>query len=146
MKIVCLHGYFMFYEDKPGEIALFNSRYNQDLCAKDDYYTFKGLKTVPEYSIKGATFMNLTALETYTGKPFEIFRKNGFVYNFLLKTIALKAANGSYFKPINVGSFNYDVGLVMPGSFSDDSRKITGYTCKFDFDGALFKYTEFYYD
>ena len=146
MRIVCNHGYFKFFEEKQGEIAKFNTRYGQDLKFVNDYYTFTGLSELNNYSIKGALYSNMVSTKTYAGEPWEIMRQNGFVFNFVLGVLSNILITGNFFKPVNVGAFKYSEGLVLPGSYSYDARKVTGYTCRFDFDSALYRYTEFYYE
>jgi hypothetical protein len=146
LKIDCLHGYYYIREDKAGEIAKFNSLYDQSLTPKDDYYTFGPLIDLPDYSITGKLFGTLIATETYYGPMHEIFRANGFVYNFVIRAMAPILISGNYFKPVDVGEYMFSEGLVIPGSYRDDSRKITGYSCRFDTYSYLYKYTQFYYD
>jgi hypothetical protein len=146
MIIKCNHGYYKFYEETPEEIAKFNTFYGQDLTAKDDYYTFAALKDLEKYSIKGALYGALTALESFEGEIWEVMRKNGFVYDFLNKVLSFKSITGGYFKARQLYGFNVHTGLLLPGSFSDDNIKITGYHCKVSLSNLIFNYTEFFYE
>jgi hypothetical protein len=147
MKIVCINGYYKFYEDKAGEIAQFNSRFSQDIKHYKDYYTFSTLANLPEYSLKGKLFSGLIATKTFFGEPWEILKANNFTYNFSTKLISYITLTGSFIKPVQLGNYKYTSGLILCGSITDtNSTKITGYTCKYDIDSALFKYSEFYYD
>jgi hypothetical protein len=144
MKIICLHGYYKFYEESVGEIAKYNGTYGKDLTAHEDFFTFPNLIDIPEYSIKGKAFSNTIATANFYGKLWELFEANGFAYDFVNELIANINTLGQYFKKYqSTYGFWFSTGLILPGSFSDDGIIIKGYHCTFDFSSLLYKYTEF---
>jgi hypothetical protein len=147
VKITCLHGYFIVNETNEGEIARFNSRYGMDLTAKDSYYTFDAIKNAPEYSILGAPYLNLAATKTYSDKVWNIFHQNGFIYDFQLKVLRPIASITNTIKLSRMYSYWYSNanGLILPGSITNESKKVTGYQCYFDFRTLNFFYSELFY-
>jgi hypothetical protein len=145
MKITCLHGYFIIREDYSGEVARFNSLYGMDLTAKDDYYTFTPIKEAPTYSIFGKAYLNLLAIKTYEGNPWEVFEQNLFIYDPTLKIIKPISLVTSIVELTRNKSTYSTKGLILPGSISTEGNKITGYQCQFYFDTLEFIYTEFFY-
>lgn len=145
MKVTCQHGYFMFREDRPGEVARFNSYFDQDLTAKDDYYTFAALVDAPEYSIIGSSYLGLVATATFQGKPWEVMRANGFVYSFiagLFLPLATVSGKVDFVKRNDYFSSN---GLIQPGYGNNSWSQITGYSADIKLDSWVFNYTEFFY-
>src|ERR1044072_7449486 len=82
MKIRCVDGYFMFREQRVGEISDFISLFKLDLVSKEDYFTFAVLADAPNYALAGAPYLNATAIKTFAGRPWEVMRENDLVYNF----------------------------------------------------------------
>ena len=146
MKILCVHGYFYFYEEESGEVATFNSYYNQDLTLNADHYTFAALKELSNYSIEGNVYGDSLATKTYTGEIYEILRQNNLVYNFLLKVTVNKNTIATLVKPIKSYKFYIYNGLILPGSFQSDNKLILGYTCKVNLKELIYRYGEFSYD
>ncbi len=141
MTIDCLHGYFIFREDRSGEISEFMSLYDGlVLEKKDDYYTFSSLVAAPEYSVAGVTYLGAQTTETYEGKPWEIFEANGLIYNFELdqvqlinevtQRVSIKTAKNYFITP----------GLILPGAVTEDGTRVTDYAARYSF--LKFRYSE----
>ena len=145
MRIVCNHGYFFFYEDASGEVSKFNTIYGQDLVLCGNYYTFTALKNLPNYVLKGKPYGGVLATKTYKGEPYEIMRKNNLVYNPLTKMITNKLLSGELIEPKKAYNFYVLNGLITPGCYETDLRKILGFTCRVDMKELIYRYTGFNY-
>lgn len=142
MQIRCDHGYFFFRESKVGQISAFMSIFGLDLVAKDDYYTFETLFDSDDFSIKGSEYLGSVATVTYAGRPWEVMRENGLVYDFtqdlvvpietIVTTVEISEAANYFLSP----------GLILPGSVRDDGSRVTDYSAWYLFDSAKFKYSE----
>jgi len=146
MIITCLHGYFMFKEETNGEIARFNTYYDQDLKHQDDYYTFDALTDFPEYCVLGKPIINLPAITTYVGRPWEILEENKFVYSYLTGFILPLYASAIIIEYTETLEYVYNMGLIQPGNITKMGKIITGYQCRLDLKTLVFKYTELFYD
>jgi hypothetical protein len=149
MKIVCLHGYFIVTEHAVGDIATFNSLYEQDLTAKDDHYTFSAISDVPLYSLLATPFLGNTAIQTYADhRPWELFRKNQLVYNFLTGQVVPIASQMTYITELNrvKPAYLQSKSLFMPGSVTTDWQQITGYVCSFDVKSSNYYYSDIFYE
>lgn len=146
MKIDCLNGYFIFRESACGDAAKFNSYFSQDLTALDTYYTFSALVDMPSYSLLGAIFLSTTATATYEGRPWELFRENGLVYNFISKAVVPTVSVTSKVSPLRLNSGYAANGLIMPGSITPDWLRVTGYRAHLDTETFEFQYSELFYE
>ncbi len=148
MNIICKHGYFIVREDKFGEVARFNSIYNQDLGLKDDYYTFDFLREAESYSLLAIPYLGVPAIALYEGKPWEIMEANGFIYDFTAKIVKPIATVLNQTDPIRLREGYMLSGLVLPGSWTTEDKQITGYSCSLEIlysPSFKFYYTGFEY-
>jgi hypothetical protein len=137
-----LHGYFVFEEQRAGEVSDFMRLFEVDLVRKDHYFTFEDLEDAPDYSIAGAPLLNTVAIATFAGLPWEVFEQNELVYDFttgllvpllsITRIVSLKAAGNYFVSP----------GLILPGSLTDEGTRVTAYASWFSFDTMKFKYSE----
>ncbi len=142
MRVKCFHGYFIFSETKVGQISDFIARYGLDIVAKDDYYTFSDLEDAPDYSLTGATFLSTVAVETFEGKPWEVFEANGMVYNF---STGLIVPIDSVIETVQIlTSKNHFIanGLILPGSLTAEGLRVRDYSAWFSRDTLRFTYSE----
>lgn len=143
MKIRCIHGYFIIEEDSTGEVARFMSLYNGiEIVSKGQYFTFSPLLEAFELSIKGTSYVGATSTKTFSGKPWEVMKANGLVYNFntgkmvLLESITDRAM-------INRASdYFWTEGLLLPGSLNEQGLRVLDYVAGYDFRGNKFKLAE----
>lgn len=147
MKLDCIHGYFIFNETKSGQISNFMSLTGLSLVQKDTYYTFEALQDAKQYSLVASPYLGVPALVNFEGKPWEIFEENGFVYDFSLGLVrpilsivqktSVKQAGNTFWSP----------GLILPGSVTDDGRRVKGYSAWYSRDRAPngWRYTAVYY-
>lgn len=145
MKVTCIHGYFIVTEDEPGDIAKFNSHYDQDLVRKDWYYTFQALADIPTESILGKPFLNLVGLKTYAGKPWHLMEQNGFVYDFINGLLVPIASVVAKVDPVQLLDGYSTGGLIQPGSISKTWQRISGYRGHVDCEYFTFDYSELVY-
>lgn len=141
MKIKCLHGYFIFEEERIGEVSRFISRFGIPIVQKDDQFTFEALENAPDYSIKGAPFMGTVATKTFEGRPWEVFEANGFVFNFNTGLISPIAQITQSMKLSVAGNYFVGDGLILPGSVLSSGSKIKSYFGWFSFDTMAFRYS-----
>lgn len=117
------------------------------LVPYEEYFTFEKLINPPEYSIKAGTYLGATCLKTYSGKPWEIFKENGFVFNFITDQVVQKSTINNPILLDVAGSGRYFIsnGLILPGSLTD-AGKITSYTAFYSFEKSRFRYSEVTHD
>lgn len=142
MRLKCIHGYFIFQETKVGQISDYMSLTGLSIVAKHDYFTFEFLKDAPEYSLTGKSYLGVPAVATYEGNPWEVFEENGFVYNFatglvvpiasIVQKTVVKLAGNRYVSP----------GLILPGSLTDEGKRVKGYAAWYSRDRQSWLYTE----
>jgi hypothetical protein len=109
-------------------------------------FTFDFLKTAKRYSILGADYLGLPAVDTYAGEPWEVMRANSFVYNINTDEVV---AISSITQRVEVArSENYFVssGLILPGALTDDGSRVKDYSAWYLFDRQIFRYSEVSHD
>lgn len=141
MKVKCLHGYFIFEELRAGQVSEFISYLGISLVPKDNYYTFDFIKNIPDYSIEGVSFLNLSASKTFEGKPWEIFEANNFIYDFNLNQLRLISTVTLQTKVLIAGNRFISQGLIMPGSTTQNGR-VKNYSAWYSRDTQRWLYTE----
>ncbi len=142
MQVNCLHGYFIFQEQRAGEVSDFTSMFGLTLVRKDNYFTFDDISEAPDFSIAGKPYLDTLAIKTFAGKPWEIFEANELIYNYdtglmvpiesITQLISLDVA----------GNFYISAGLILPGSVTDDGSRVKDYAAWFSVDNLKFKYSE----
>lgn len=142
MRIKCLHGYFIFEESKAGQVADLINLFGFALSLKDGYYTFSSLAAAPEFSILGDTYLGALATKTFEGKPWEVMRENGLVYDFSKDQVVPII---SVTQPIELSSTNryfLSNGMILAGSLTDEGSRVKDYAAHYSFELAKFKYSE----
>lgn len=135
MRVLCRHGHLAFYETYAGEIAYFMDYYGVELERDGEFFTFPLLRGAPDYSLAGKPYRGILAVKTFAGKPWDILRENGFVYNISTKTLVPKATVLTTFNPVDAGGYYTHEGpLIQPGSWVD-GKQILSYDAAY---GAKF--------
>lgn len=145
MKTRCLHGYFIFEETKSGQLSDFMSYSGLKLTPRGPYFTFDFLAFAPRYSIQGKPYLNLTATKTFEGEPWEVFAANGFAFDFttdLLKPILTVTQLVSI---KTVGHRFISNGLILPGSVTDDGKRVKDYAAHYSKETLRWLYSEVTY-
>lgn len=144
MKIICQNGFYKFFPQEIGDIVRFNAKYSVDLVECDDYFTFKALADLPNYSFVGHPYSLLIGTTNYAGKREEVMAENG--YTFFLKTQTLVPKN-SFFQYIDYNYSNYIVSEFLPQAFAFDKNKIriSGFVAFLDLDFFKYKIEKFFY-
>lgn len=142
MRIDCLHGYFKFNEVRQGQISAFMSVYDLVLVKDRDFYTFETLKDAPLYAIKDKTYLGATVTQTYEGNPWEILEQNGLVFDFTSDSVVPKASITTRVIITQLDSSYLSEGLILPGSVTDDGKRVINYSAWFFPDTKRFKYSE----
>lgn len=131
MKVNCQHGFFIFEEEDPGEVSMFMETFKDiELVSYGRYFTFDDLGNAPDYSIIGKPLIDIPAIKTFEGEPWEVFEANGFVYDFstgLVRPInsvtqltSITQAGNILLSPGN--------GLILPGSITKSGARIKSYS------------------
>lgn len=145
MKIKCLHGFFIFEETSVGQASDFISLTGLDLVPWENHFTFSFLENAPSYSIEGKDLLGFTATKTYAGKPWEVFKANGVIYDFnagILKPISTITQKA----PVTVaGNALYSPGLILPGSLTDESLRVMNYAAWYSRQRQRYLYSEVSY-
>lgn len=142
MKIKCVSGYFIFEETYPGDLSDFVSLFDLELVSKDHYFTFAELLDAPDFSLIGTKYLDADATANFEGKPWDVMKENGLVFNFNELEVVPVAA---IFQQIEVNralSYFVQDGLILPGSLTDGGKRVTDYSAHFSKDTMLFKYSE----
>ncbi len=128
MKVKCLHGYFLFHETRPGQIADFISMTGIDMSPVGNQYTFDDLSTAPSYSIIGKNYLDVTAIKTFEGNVWEVFEANKFVYDFSTGLIVPIDSITTQVKiELSLNRYLSD-GLIIPGSVTKSGQRVKNYS------------------
>lgn len=90
MKIFCRHGFYTFEAESLDDQAYFESSTGLKLVPYGDRLTFAPLAELPEVSVQGQPYGNLTAKVNFCGTPAEVLRANGFVFDISTQALADK--------------------------------------------------------
>lgn len=147
MRVLCRHGHFAFYPRTAADISKFSNFFDVTLKRERDYYTFSGLYGAKNYSLALKPYLNLPALKTYEGEPWEVMKENNFVYSLTLGLIVPKLAIISLVELPLIG-FYYRAGgsLLQPGSRTKLGRQILSYSGEFVGEGYSLNVSEFDYE
>lgn len=107
MQVFCEHGFYTFSPESMDDKAYFESNMGVRLVRMGERLTFEELANLPDFSIKGAPYGNLTATVNFAGHPADVLRANGFVFDIdnlklvdltdITKRVALYSqVNGAY--------------------------------------------------
>lgn len=142
MKINCRHGFFIFEESRGGELSEFVSLFGLELEARGSYFTFSDLVDAPDFSIKGKKYLDLPALTTFAGEPWEIFEANEWVYNYDTGLLTPIASITQMVTIQEAGRYFISQGLILPGSLTAEGKRVKDYAAWFSPDTLKFKYSE----
>lgn len=143
MRIRCLHGFFLFDEDRSGELSDFASLIDFDLVPYGPHgYTFDFLKNAPKHAIAGNTYLGANATTTFEGKPWEIMRENGLIYNFNKGLVEPIESVTKLVEITRAQNYYLSQGLILPGSLTVEGQRVTDYSARFSLDSQVFKYSE----
>lgn len=147
MRVVCRHGHFAFYPRRSSDIYQFATSFDVELVREEDYFTFDALAGADKYSILGKPYLNLPALKTYEGNPWDVLRENDYVYSLSLGLIVPKLSILGIAE-ISQQSFYYvtNVPLLQPGVRTVLGQQILSYSGEFYDDKFYFRILEFDYE
>jgi hypothetical protein len=145
MIIICQKGFYKFFPQEVLDISIFKRRYGVDLVECEDYFTFKVLAELPNYSFVGHPYSGLLGTVNYAGNREEVMAENG--YTFYQKTQTLVPKN-SFIEYLNYDISNYIVSQFLPQPFAFDKNKkrITGFSGLVDLDFMKYKIERFFYE
>ena len=144
MRVLCRSGHFAFYPRNASDLAQFSNYFDVTLKRERDYYTFEGLYGAESYSLTLKPYLNLPALETFEGDPWDVMKENGFVYSLALGIIVPKLAIISIVEVPLVG-FYFRAGgsLLQPGSRTLTGDLIMSYSGEFVDEGLSLRISEY---
>lgn len=145
MKVRCLHGFFLFEEIKAGEVSDWASYSGLSLVPHGTYFTFEALSLAPRYSIQGAPLLNLTSTKTFEGEPWEVFEANGFVFDFSTGLLKPLISVTQLVQIKLVGKKFISNGLILPGSVTDDGKRVKDYAAHYSQETLRWLYSEVTY-
>lgn len=147
MRVLCRHGHFAFYPKRASDIAEFASRYGFTLEPEEDYYTFSALAGAPKYSLLGNIYLNLPAIKTYEGTPWEVMKQNSFVYSLTTGLIVPKLAVVQIVELHSLGlHYIFDGAILQPGSRTLLGGQILSYSGEVLTDKFQMRVSEFSYE
>lgn len=134
MRIVCRHGHYAFFPRGAADVQRFAQFFNLDLVLDQEFYTFRNLKGLAFYSLKGKQYGNgPIAKVTFSGKPWEVMQANGFVYDLNSGLIVDKASIGFTTKLTRTDFYWYvETTLIQAGSFNQSGEKILNFDAELD--------------
>lgn len=145
MRVRCLHGFYLFEEQKVGDISRFVSKTGISLVPKDEYFTFADLEAAPTHSISGDDLLGFVATETFEGKPWEVFEANSVVYDFTTGLV-LPISTITQRVKIELSGFRYlSNGLLLAGSLNGSGSRIKSYSGFYYDDKDRWMYSEIQY-
>lgn len=97
------------------------------LAPRETYYTFEKLVDAPDYSLAGKTLIDLPAVKSFEGKPWEVFEANGFVYDFTKDAVVPIASITQTTRVRQAGNVYVSPGLILPGSLTAEGLRVTDY-------------------
>lgn len=135
MRILCRHGFFSFYPSNSEELARFCSIFELNLVRMGDFFTFPFLAKIGDYTLSGASFMNLVANKTFEGKPWDLLKENKIVYHVMTESL-VPISTVVDVVDIYLGNYSYhsEVALIQPGSLDSTGKRVASYDAMFDFD------------
>lgn len=143
VKINCVHGYFIFEESAAGQVSRFMSLFpGLSLVSKGEYFTFKTLADADTYSIAGSKYLGALSTETFEGKPWEVMRANNLVFNFQTDAVVPIATVTQRLELVATSNYFLSPGLILPGSLTDEGKRVKDYAAWYLFDSRKFKYSE----
>lgn len=142
MQVNCIHGFFEFKENRPGEISDFMLLSKLRIVPRGTSFTFERLAEVPDHTIKGYDFLGAQATATHEGNPSDLFRANGLVYDFT-KDALVPLSQSSLSIPLRVSGGYYlsTGGLIIPGSLTETGR-VEGFSGFYSFSAGRWAYSE----
>jgi hypothetical protein len=142
MRIVCENGFYKFFPHYVGDIRRFSNKYGVELVQCEDYFTFKILAELPNYSFAGHPYGGLIATVNYAGKREEVMAKNGFTYYQSTQLLAPT----TFVKKMDYSVSNYIVMDSLPQAFNYDvNGVITGFSLILDIDFMKYKIERWFY-
>lgn len=146
MKLTCSHGYFRFDEMIAGEVSHFASLFGFAMARVSDYFTFSALAAAPTYSLPGKLYLNVPATKAFEGRPWEVMRANGLVYDFSRRLVVPIATVTASAQLELAGNFYITTGMILPGTIMDGGKRVKDYAAHFSFDRMNFRYSEIGYE
>ena len=147
MRIFCEHGFFTFEEQRSGELSDFMRLFDGPTIVRaGNLFTFETLEDAPEYSIEGNAYLGATATATFAGRPAEVMRANGLIYDFSDDTVKPITSVTQSVELLTTSNVFLAAGLIIPGSVRTDGLRVTDYSAFYLFDSHKFKYSEVTFD
>lgn len=145
MRLKCIHGFYMFFETRVGQIADYMGYSGFDLVPMRDFYTFDLLSRAPKHSLAGKDLLGINAVETFEGEPWEVFEANEFVFDIVSGELVPINSIFSIFKISESGNLYTSSGLLRAGSLNTRSERISGFDGWFSRDRMTWLYSEVTY-
>ncbi len=141
MKIDCRHGYFVFEEVEPGQFSRFKNLFGLDIQRNGDHFTFGDLVDAPDYSLPGGTFLGCPTTEAFEGRPWEVMEQNNLVYDFSKGLVLPIISIVSVINIFEAKNFFTASGMIIPGSITDDGKRVKDYAAYFSYQRLQFLYS-----
>ena len=142
MKARCLHGFFIFEEVKSGQVSDFVSYSGLSIVPRGPYFTFEALQMAPSYSIEGKPYLGIPATKTFEGEPWEVMEANGLVFDFLTNTLRPLLSVTQLVSIKTVGHRFVSNGLILPGSLTDEGKRVKDYAAHYSKESLRWLYSE----
>lgn len=134
MKVLCRNGHFAFYPKDRKEVLRFQTLFDLELVAEDDYYTFESLAGLPRWSQTLVPFGNLPAVATYEGRhPHEVMRANEFVYSLATSLLVPRSTISETVRLSQTQECSIaPKPLIQPGAILTTGNVLLGYVGELD--------------
>ena len=127
MKIICEFGFYKFFPESVTDLMLFKAATGKTLVKVEDFYTYSALAALGDYSIKGQDFGGVTAIVSFEGKPWEVFRQNALNYDVDSDKIEKAYSKSRIVNESMDGYFWSVTGIPRSHAQLADKTRITGF-------------------
>lgn len=145
MKARCIHGFFIFEEIKAGEVSDYVSYSGLSIVPRGPIFTFEALALAPSYSIKGKPYLGAPTTKTFEGEPWEVMEANGLTFDFLTNTLKPLLSVTQLVSIKQAGHRFVSNGLILPGSVTDDGKRVKDYAAHYSKETLRWLYSEVAY-
>jgi hypothetical protein len=127
MRVLCRHGHYALYPRRASDAARYCQFFDTELERVEDFYTFPELVAAEHFSIAGREYLGLQATVTFEGRPWDVMRENGFVFDVSNRKLVLLGSVSLRVELPLSNHFYIAPPLVQPGSRDRSGRRILSY-------------------
>lgn len=144
MIVDCIHGFYKFVPENLGDIAIWQDYNEKELVSAGEYYTFKSLAEMPNYSFIGGTYAGNPLIVNYSGEQSEVLRQNNLIYDYDKDTFMSKYL---MFAQLNYDDDLYPNTPILPQAGTIRGlQRMVGFSGFWDYKFNIYKILRFDYE